>query len=143
MNETVPFNFEPFNLVEDPETLDNTKLTPICMQYDEESRVYCKRCWKKAGKTYSDKFGIVFDGWLIGGEYYIAISCHGGMERMCAFCFCCGELDEVMDEEGGTGFPAEDILFRPTSRHQHVMKDDKSIVGMSSLKNILRKKECV
>ena len=56
-----------------------------------------------------DKFGLVFDGWSMGGEHYIAIFllwCQG--TDVCIRLICCDVQDEI-DED--TGFTAEDIDY--------------------------------
>jgi hypothetical protein len=102
---------EPFNFVEDPEVLDNTKLKPICVKTLMKYLVRtAKVVERKLAKRIPDKFGIVFDGWSMGGEHYIAIFlswCDG--KDVCIRLICCGVQDEVIDEEGATGFSAEDI----------------------------------
>ena len=102
---------EAFNFVEDPYVLKNTKLKPICI---ETLMKYLERLGKaverKLRVLIPDRFGLVFDGWSMGSEHYIAIFLLWSKgDEVHVRLICCGVQDEIEGEDEETAFSAEDI----------------------------------
>jgi hypothetical protein len=57
-----------------------------------------------------DRFGLVFDGWSMGTEHYMAIFLLWSVgDVVHARLICCGVQDEIEGEDEETTFSAEDI----------------------------------
>lgn len=102
---------EPFNFVEDEYVVKNTRLKPICV---ETLVKYLERLGKaverKLRELIPDRFGLVFDGWSMGSEHYIAIFLLWSVgDTVHVRLMCCGVQDEIEGEEEETTFSAEDI----------------------------------
>ena len=102
---------EPFNFVEDKYVVKNTKLTPICT---ETLLKYLERLGKAVERKLRillpDRFGLVFDGWSMGSEHYIAIFLLWSVgDVVNVRLMCCGVQDEIEGEDEETAFTAEDI----------------------------------
>ena len=102
---------EPFNFVEDPYVVKNSKLIPICT---ETLVKYLERLGKaverKLRMIIPDRFGLVFDGWSMGSEHYIAIFLLLSVgDVIHVRLMCCGVQDEIEGEDEETAFTAEDI----------------------------------
>ena len=62
---------EPYNFVDDPYVVKNSKLGPICVKTLMKYLVCtAKVVERKLKALIPDKFGLVFDGWSMGGEHY-------------------------------------------------------------------------
>ena len=103
-------NLEPFTFVEDKIVRKYSKLSPICtktlVKYLERLG---KAVERKLRDLIPDTFGLVFDGWTMGSEHYIAIFLLWSRGEVAhSRLMCCGVQDDD-PEVGETTFSAEDI----------------------------------
>ena len=64
----------PFTFVDEKTTRQFTNLTPICWQtLVDKIDLLVKKVEKKVANILPEKFGLIFDGWSIDSDHYVAI----------------------------------------------------------------------